>query len=498
MRSKFTISQKDLKKIYSPIGKKLTTIKQSVSPSRMAPISSEKRSQSITRRLKTPISINKNFKTDLVYPKTLNNFDSWKLINGHTINTKVFIIEGCYPDLKNSLIERGWVENPDSSSSNFNLLWTRTGKFPKNLHDWQIINHFPKNIEISAKWNFCENIKRLKKTFKVDQNIFFPRCFKLSGRDLEDFEDYFKAIKAACVLKNYVESNVGLYEKIVASIGICKRWVMIIERENAIKEKPISIVLNSEWRILNSNSSMDLQIEFKKFYAGKTVILPQEILSKAKETLRRLEQADRQFYLNGTSNIWIVKPGKKSRGREIRLFNSIEEIKKYTQNPQQWIVQKYIENPLLINKKKFDIRQWVLVTNSEPLTIWIYNSSYLRFSVEDYDVNDLQNLFVHLTNNSISKKSKHFSLSNIEGCMWNNRRFSEYLKEKYNEDVWQEQIFPRIKDIVKWSLFSVGNLGRKNSFEILGYDFMIDDRMNVWLIEVNSSPAMDYSTVSFS
>ena len=48
---------------------------------------------------------------------------------------------------------------------------------------------------------------------------------------------------------------------------------------------------------------MDLQIEFKKFYAGKTVILPQEILSKAKETLRRLEQADRQFYLNGTSNI---------------------------------------------------------------------------------------------------------------------------------------------------------------------------------------------------
>ena len=82
--------------------------------------------------------------------------------------------------------------------------------------------------------------------------------------------------------------------------------------------------------------------------------------------------------------------------------------------------------------------------------------------------------------------------------MWNNRRFSEYLKEKYNEDVWQEQIFPRIKDIVKWSLFSVGNLGRKNSFEILGYDFMIDDRMNVWLIEVNSSPAMDYSTVSFS
>ena len=37
---------------------------------------------------------------------------------------------------------------------------------------------------------------------------------------------------------------------------------------------------------------------------------------------------------------------------------------------------------------------------------------------------------------------------------------------------------------------------RKNSFEFLGYDFMIDEDLKVWLIEVNSSPSMDLSTVS--
>ena len=29
---------------------------------------------------------------------------------------------------------------------------------------------------------------------------------------------------------------------------------------------------------------------------------------------------------------------------------------------------------------------------------------------------------------------------------------------------------------------------------MFGYDFMVDDQFNSWLIEINSSPAMDYST----
>ena len=35
---------------------------------------------------------------------------------------------------------------------------------------------------------------------------------------------------------------------------------------------------------------------------------------------------------------------------------------------------------------------------------------------------------------------------------------------------------------------------KKNSIELFGYDFMIDTDMRSWLIEVNSSPSMDYST----
>ena len=34
----------------------------------------------------------------------------------------------------------------------------------------------------------------------------------------------------------------------------------------------------------------------------------------------------------------------------------------------------------------------------------------------------------------------------------------------------------------------------ENSHELYGYDFMIDEDLNVYLIEVNASPALDYST----
>jgi tubulin monoglycylase TTLL3/8 len=41
---------------------------------------------------------------------------------------------------------------------------------------------------------------------------------------------------------------------------------------------------------------------------------------------------------------------------------------------------------------------------------------------------------------------------------------------------------------------SVVQGGTNLAHEIFGYDFMVDTSMNVWLLEVNSSPSMEYSS----
>jgi len=217
-----------------------------------------------------------------------------------------------------------------------------------------------------------------------------------------------------------------------------------------------------------------------------------------KTKLSELEKKLPQYKMNGYRNIWVMKPSNLSRGRGVIMCTTLEPVYQCLNatNSNGLVIQKYIENPSLILNRKYDIRQWVLVTSLEPLNIWMWDEPYLRFSAEDFSFDDLNNQFAHLTNNSISKYSKNFKTEKkIEGDMWSLEEFKKYLNEKYKKNLWPE-IQKKIQNIVLLTLIAGKSeiQMRNNSFELFGYDVMFDDEMNIYLIEINASPAMDYST----
>lgn len=68
-----------------------------------------------------------------------------------------------------------------------------------------------------------------------------------------------------------------------------------------------------------------------------------------------------------------------------------------------FIIQKYIEKPFLINKRKFDIRVWVLV--NQDMEVFFFKEGYVRTSGSEYRLDNCENPFVHLTNNAVQKNA---------------------------------------------------------------------------------------------
>lgn len=200
-------------------------------------------------------------------------------------------------------------------------------------------------------------------------------------------------------------------------------------------------------------------------------------------------------------SLWIIKPVSSSKGRGIFITNNISEIP----SGVSLIASKYISNPLLINKRKFDLRIYVFVTSILPLRIYRYNDGLVRFAADPYssDINDrcshLTNYEVNKNNINYIKNDNPYDNTNYYTSKWNLGTLRTYLiKQNINPDV----LFDKIDDIAIKTLISCENELLKttikntnypsNCFELFGFDILFDDLLRPWLMEVNLSPNLHY------
>jgi tubulin polyglutamylase TTLL9 len=128
--------------------------------------------------------------------------------------------------------------------------------------------------------------------------------------------------------------------------------------------------------------------------------------------------------------VWIMKPIGSAQGKGIFLFSRLSEIsdwktdyKGYKPGPtapknagantdevEAYVVQRYLQYPLLIGGKKFDMRLYALVTNFSPMKVYVYRRGFARFTNSRYSSNteDIYNGFMHLTNVAIQKTADNY------------------------------------------------------------------------------------------
>ncbi len=228
---------------------------------------------------------------------------------------------------------------------------------------------------------------------------------------------------------------------------------------------------------------------------------------------------------------WILKPSMTNNGEKIHLLKSLEQVQKHfetdsLQGPQ--VLQEYIQNPHLIDNKKYTLRFFLILSNTENKDnkkSWRYPKGYYNLSNINYEANAKyicdQNLAMHLTNEHLGEntdeqadtefekmlskkpedkenteenlaKSKKSKKSNNN----NHNNVEQICTDLYPDKKILDLILKQVDKIITQTLKGMDTvnpdfLTKKdgiNRFDIFGYDFILDDNNKLWLLEINHRP----------
>lgn len=226
---------------------------------------------------------------------------------------------------------------------------------------------------------------------------------------------------------------------------------------------------------INIKRAKEFFPELYCFYPN-TFIIP----SERKNFLEVLKNSEREY---------LIKPSSGSFGRGIRIINHDSLI--FTLN-EEAVAQEYVKS-FLLNDTKFDLRIFVLVSSVNPLKIYIFRDGVARFCSLKSKCNSkysrITNVALNRNANGSNVKDTSVLISNV---------FSKMEKEGINTN----EIWNKIDDIVVLTIISSykylleGDKEKQYNycFQIFGFDILLDEKLNPYLLEVNYRPSLDYYT----
>lgn len=220
--------------------------------------------------------------------------------------------------------------------------------------------------------------------------------------------------------------------------------------------------------------------------------------------------------------VYIAKPTAGSQGRGVQLIKKWSDLKPIIREvwpdglekgeqryrrKAEFVVQRYVTRPLLVNGLKFDCRVYVLLTSITPLRAYLFEEGLARFCTVPYErpkARNLANACMHLTNYAVNKKSASFEPSRLHDD-GSKRSLSSVFDLIHSEEgpepatMWQQikELCERTLLAIKPSLIEhygynlAGKIGHhphgSKGFQIIGLDIIFEDNCRPKLLELNAN-----------
>ena len=189
---------------------------------------------------------------------------------------------------------------------------------------------------------------------------------------------------------------------------------------------------------------------------------------------------------------WIQKPKSGARGEGVAVLRSPDEL----ETGGNWLVQRYLDRPHLIDGRKYTLRWYVLITSLDPLTAWVFDDGFTKLASRPFSTEPgaLTDPFRHLTNPDIQALNPELptSADNLT-----RPAYAELLREQGADP---EALFARIELLLAATVAAARDeLARSTwratnnpagCFELLGVDLLVDTDLRPWLLECNLNPSL--------